>query len=664
MTRRLTTLFAATALMGLIGAAPGDALAKRKKGPPAAVSAALAQAPSNRQAAITMLEDALAGRKPDKDTPVLMLHAGEQRRLAGDLAEARAWFDRVIQLGPDSPHNATARLGRALVMASEGDLNDRVLNAFRDISERQGLDTQNADRYLFLALEAAKRGESGKVSSYSKRAREAASADSEVLRRVQSSLDTIVQLEPEQVTSDVVEGARGPLEKALAAYSKGDVEVARRLAEKAANHSDADIAAGGRGLLRTLDAPLDRGTIGLLLPTSDKYAAVGERIANAFRLGYGNAPIRIKIYDTGSTPETAVQALEQAVLEDGVVAVVGPLLSVNTEPVVQAAEMLAVPLVSLSQSFEDPEDGMWGFQAMYTRGDQVDALLEWSMEMEGMGAFAVFGPDSEFGTRAAEMFQEGVLARGGTVTAVATYPDEEPDLRSFAAEFGTREGDETELRRLQALAKSKGRNPGTVVLPPLVDFDAIFVPEDARRTPIATAALAYAEFPMGDFQPRRGEQKVPLLGMATWNVEGLVATGNQYTRKSRFPDVFSSTLFAEDDPTLVMFKDALGKTPGALEVAIYDAGQLVAAAAQQQPAHRGAFRQALLDARVSDSITGATSFDPESQHASRNMLILTLTRNTIRQLGEVTLHGAEPRDYPDLYQDGLFPKDDETPQEQ
>ena len=57
-----------------------------------------------------------------------------------------------------------------------------------------------------------------------------------------------------------------------------------------------------------------------------------------------------------------------------------------------------------------------------------------------------------------------------------------------------------------------------------------------------------------------------------------------------------------------------------------------------------------------------TGSNPESQHARRNMLILTLTRNTIRQLGEVTLHGAEPREYAELYEDELSPKDDETPQ--
>ena len=240
---------------------------------------------------------------------------------------------------------------------------------------------------------------------------------------------------------------------------KGDIEVARRLADKAAAHSDPAIAERGRGLLRTLDAPLDRGTIGLLLPMSDKYARAGTSIANAFQLGYGNAPLRVKIYDTGGTPELAVAALERAVLEDGVIAVVGPLLSTDTEAVVSAAETMAVPLVSLSQSFENPEDGMWGFQAMYTRGDQVDAIIEWSMEVEGRSSFAVFGPDSEFGSTAATMFEEAVLERGGTITAVAAYPDAEADLLPFTQEFGERQGDETDLRRLPTSRREQGPEP-------------------------------------------------------------------------------------------------------------------------------------------------------------------------------------------------------------
>lgn len=664
MNIRLPSLLAATATLALLGLGPDTALAKRKKGPPETVEQALAQAPSNRGAAIALLEDALAGRKPDKDTPVLMLHAGEQRRLDGDLAAAKSWFDKVIALGADTPENPGARLGRALVMAAEGDLSPRVLNAFQDISERSGLATQNADRYVYLALEAAKNGENNRVATYARKAREHAAADAQVLARVQSTLETIEQLEPEEVTPDVVEGAGGPLDKALDAYAKGNFEAARRMAQKAASHANPEISEGGRGLLRTLDAPLDPNTIALLLPLSDKYARAGQAIADAFQAGYGNGPLRIVTIDSGSTPETAVAALEQAVLQDGVIAVVGPLLPVETDAVVEAAENLAVPLISLSQSFENPEDGIWGFQAMYTRGDQVDALLDWSMENEGLTRFAIFHSDSEFGSQSAELFEEGVVERGGTVAAVGTYSDEEPDLRSFAAEFGEREGDEAELARLRSVARSRGRNPDTVVLPPKVDFDAIFLPENAMRTPIATAALAYAEFPMGDFQPVRGAQKVPLLGMSTWNVEKLVATGNQYNRKSRFADVFSATILPEDDPTLLMFQDLLGKTPSPLEVAVFDAGQLVAAAATARPAHRGAFRQALLSAEVEQPVTGASSFDPETQHARRNMLILTLTRNTIELMGGVPLHGAEPREFGELYQDGLFPKDDEQPQEQ
>ncbi|MCA9494050.1 MAG: penicillin-binding protein activator, partial [Myxococcales bacterium] len=452
--------------------------------------------------------------------------------------------------------------------------------------------------------------------------------DPEVLARVQETLTALAEGRPAPTVADT--GGGDPIERAEEAYLEGDLEAARKFAEKAANGSD-EAAEQARGMLRSLDgADVNPRHITVLLPLSGKYEVVGGQVRDALLFGYGTAPIELDVVDSGGTAETAVAALEKAVLEDGAIAVVGALLTDETDALVEAAEDLHVPLLSLSQSYEDV--GVWTFQAMYTRADQVDALLTYVTKEQDMDAFAMFSPDNAFGQHAAELFTAGVAKRGAQITTHATYAPDETSLISYAKKLGTRSGSLAELKRKAAEA---GGNPDTVVVPPIVDFDAIFLPESANRTPVAAAALAYEEFPMGDYIPQGYDHQVRLLGLSTWNTVSLVTQGNEYTRNSLFPDVFSATVAGDEDPFVTAYRGATSRTPSSLEAAVVDAGKLLAAAARKTPDQRGAMRQALVEAKVSDSVTGADAFDPETQHAHRRMRILTITRDTLEQVGTV-----------------------------
>ena len=639
MNRRVRVLLTATAAAVLLSIPTGSGWAKRKGDPPDVVSNAQAVATTDRDRAIGMLEDALAGRKVDKDSIIIMLHAGEQRRLNGDAVEANAWFTKVIRADSRSTEAVGARLGQAILSAMDGDSSVAVMGTLRESSDRDVLDTLNADRYLLLAIDAASANEANRVASHSKRALAYAQTDPELLGRIESTLQTLASTPPDQIDPTMAEGPGGTLGKAEEAYLAGDLEAARRFADKASRDNDPTIAEAAQGLLRNLDGAAPRSDrIAVILPLSDKYETVGNNIRDALLHGYRGS--ELQFYDSGSTPETAVAALEQAVLNDGAMAVIGPLLSDESEAMVAAAESLQVPLISLSQSYDPPEDAFWAFQAMYTRSDQITAVLDWSMDHLGMTSFAMFAPESDFGLEASAMFEGQVLERGGMITAQATYSSEEENLLPFVENLGEREGD-LAARKREAIAN--GGNPDTVTLKPVIDFQALFLPESASRTPLACAALAYNEFPMGTFQPNKGEPEIPLIGLSTWNTEQLVRRGNQYTRNSIFPDVFSSTVASAEDPFILAFREATGRTPSSLEAAVVDAGALVYAATLERPTHRGAFREALLGAMVDGSITGAGAFDPETLRAQRNMMILTITRSSLAQVGEVTMYGAEPR---------------------
>jgi len=533
---------------------------------PDVVEDALAYATTDRAKAVALLEEALAAGPSSADVDPIMVHAGEQHRLAGDMLSAERRFAEVARRDPKGPWGAAARLGLVLLEARGKAPDERMLDVLSETPEKDALATQNADRYLLLAGDAARRDDANRAASHAKKALAYAKDDPAVLARVSAAL--------------------------AAAAAAGDVEVA-------------PVAEG----------PVDRNRIVALLPLSGRFESVGSSMRDALRFGYGAAPRELVFVDSGATAASAVAALEAAVSE-GAVAVVGPLLAEETAPVVAASERLGVPLLSLSQSYEPTEEQHWALSGMYTREDQIEGLLDYVMGDQGLRTFLVFHPDNGYGTASAAVFRSAVVDRGGSIRASGTYSSTEQYLVPFA----------TELR--EAAGRSFVETGG---------YDAIFVPEAANRTPLACAALAYEEFAMGTFSPKRDGPLRPLLGLSSWNTTSLVTQGNEYTRNSLFPDVFAATAAAPDDPFVAAYREKTGRTPTAVEAAAVDLGRLLAIAARSDADSRARFRDALLAAVPSDTVTGLGGFDPDTLRMRRRMLILTITRSTIAQVGQVTV---------------------------
>lgn len=618
----------------------GPAEAAKRRPPPDVVEDALAFAETDRGKAIRLLETALADGVSERDVDVVEVHLAEQYRLAGALTEAREGFVAILQRTRKGVDHEAARLGASLVDASTA-IDAAVVDVLEDVADKEVLPTQNADRYLALALYAGREGNEAKAAGYRAKALEWASEDAAQRARIEATLEGAGAggaERPATLEAPTAGKNASPLDAALAAWADGDAERAKKLALKASTGNDPEVRSRAAGLLRALDgAPVDSRSIAVLLPLSGKYAAVGEQVREALEYGYGRAPASLVTYDSGATPESAVAALEKAVLTDGVIAVVGPLLSDETDAVVAAAETLHVPLLSLSQSYEATDDAHFALQGMYTRRDQIRAIVKYMVEQRDAKRFAMFHPDSDFGTHAATTFRELVAEAGGQLVTEAAYAADDENILPYARKLGRREGN---LRALREQAEERGGNPDTVVVPPVIDFDALFLPESASRTPLACAALAYEEFPMGEFKPTRESPEVPLLGMSSWNTPNLITQGNEYTRNSLFPDVFSAA--AETDPAFTeAYRTATGRTPSALEAATVDVGKLLAEAADGGATSRPAFLDALLEARVDDAITGATHIDPATHRAARAMHVLTITREALESVATVTLD-AEP----------------------
>jgi ABC-type branched-subunit amino acid transport system substrate-binding protein len=658
---------------------------------PDLVEDALAFALTDRSKSLMLLEGAINDDQSPEESSVLYLFAGEQRRLNGDVEMAHKWFAKVLELSTSDLDVAAARLGLALLELQKNP-NTKSLGILRSISENGILDTQNADRFLVLAIDVGVKNKK-LYGQYTKKSLAYAKSDPAVLERVQRVLEPSAEPvvataspEPAKVSANpppvqvLPTSTASPLERAEAALAAGEVELAVELANQVLTSSeDEDEQLVANYLVKRSAVQIDPKKIAIILPFTDKYEAVGAQFREALEFGYGatptadlslqvgtdntpTAPQRELIYiDSGATEESVIAAIEAAALEHGVIAAVGPLLSEQTDAAVRVANALRLPLISLSQSLDDTTDLDWVFQAMVNTSVQVEALLEHVHGKLGMRSFAIFAPDNPYGHRAATVFTAGVENREGEVTITHFYDPSATDLIPFAKEFGRKDYEERarEFRELRELAEEKGRDPKKVVLPPTIDFEAIFIPDNVSRIPLACAALAYEEFPMGEFQTTKEGPVIPLLGLSGWNHPAMVNRGGPYARGGYFTDVYEvpTTVIDPDnplpppepieppaDPTEEVavltqeerveqfakaYKERTGRSPKPLEVVTVDAGRLLAAAAASEGNTRAEFRQALLDIALNDGLTGATSFDPETRVALRKLEILTITKDGI-----------------------------------
>jgi ABC-type branched-subunit amino acid transport system substrate-binding protein len=357
------------------------------------------------------------------------------------------------------------------------------------------------------------------------------------------------------------------------------------------------------------------GRVGTLLPRSGRYASVGAQIREALDVGWteGGGPGTLVHADSGGTAESAVVALRRLVEVEHVGAVLGPLLSDEAEAVAAEAERLGVPLVVLSQGAEDATRWTWVLQGWLTPSQQIGALLDETFGARGWSRYAVLAPANDYGRRATELFRTAVAARGGEVVVDLTYPPDATTLSEPA----------------KALAPRPAPNA-----PPVIAYDAVFIPDRARQIPLVAAALAVEDVPLGGYKPYE-DGPVRLLGLSPWNAWDLVAAGGTYVLGALFTDVFVpppdagyTWQPAEGWSSFVaLYRQATGRAPTPAEALAVEASAIVAVAARSRPETREAFREALLAARRDAPVTGATHFDPVQRRLQRRVRVISVSRS-------------------------------------
>lgn len=321
-------------------------------------------------------------------------------------------------------------------------------------------------------------------------------------------------------------------------------------------------------------------SIGVLLPLSGRFADFGSRVLHAISLSFklydpNGTQFKLEVEDTGDSTEQAIRALNRLANVRQVSVVIGPLLSKGIDQITSRAETLGLPLVTIAQQPGTPGD--YVISAGLSPKMQAFAVARVAIEKLGLKRFAIIYPRDKFGEEYSQSYWDAVEALGGQVVGVESYTSGETDFRHVVDRLVGTSYKDARVREVDALTKQREEMKITkktrktaqyFELPPIVDFDAVFIPDEPKVVGQILPTFAY-----------RDVDKVKFLGISTWNSPELVKRAQAFAEESVFVDgLFTDSDSISSQKFITRFQRDQGEAPTTIEAMAYDAGLAVESA--------------------------------------------------------------------------------------
>jgi ABC-type branched-subunit amino acid transport system substrate-binding protein len=433
-------------------------------------------------------------------------------------------------------------------------------------------------------------------------------------------------------------------------------EVLESLLAQAPNSTYAPEA---RQMLARLDRRLEvkPDTIGLVLPLSGKYKAFGETVLDGIKLALSGSNLKIVTRDTAGDAAQARSAVAELAEDEQVLAIIGPVLSAESENAAAESELQETPILTLTRAEGITAIGPHVFRNMLTNSAQAAALVDYAVKVKGFKRFAVLYPNIPYGNELANYFWDAVEAQGGEMRGAEGYDADQttfgPVVKKLVGRYYLEERDDFGAKRREIIERikdpfrqRKALEDAFEKLPPIIDFDALFIPDYYKNVGLVAPALAVEDVITNACDRRdleriaktqgkeqRDIKTVQLFGANGWNFPELVERGGKFVQCSIFVDGFFANSDRKETRAFVdAFRKATGRAPSLLEASAYDTAKIVRQIVEQQrPATRSAFREALLKVKDFPGATGSTTFN-EKREAAKPLFMLTIDRNGIAEL--------------------------------
>jgi len=576
---------------------------------------------------------------------------GQALAKANKLQEAQVALQDFLERRPTSPFKNSAVVELAAIQAKLG----QPAPPLPPVDPSQMSEQDKNQAAAALAESYARNGQWGEAMRWGARALETASgAEREPrLKQYERALEAAPAPDIARLVSDLDrKSAAWPaaaLKLARIQLHTGDRSHAEDLARDVLSAGGA-YADGARAVQQAAQgSPLRPNLVGIVLPLTGDLKGFADQALNGIALTLdlqGRGKVQVEVVDTRGEPDVAAEAVEQ-LAQKGAIAVLGPLGIAEGLAAATRAQQLGVPMISLSRADGLTSLGEYIFRDMPTSNAQARAVAEYAQKKLNAKSFGILQPDSAYGDEMARYFWDAVDAGGSEVRAFEHYPLRTTTFKPFVQRMVGRSPEDLDerqqfseqaekitkeisdpYRRRKALSQLRNQQA------PIVDFDAVFIPDAARTVRLIAPAIAAEDVITTGCDTRELEvvkrttkneqlRTVQLLGTSLWDSPDLVDERSgvaRYVQCSIFVDVF----FANSErPATRKFVDEFSTTyrrpPGFLEAHAYDgAGLLKRILEERRPQSRDELRAALANAgKPFEGAAGDTVFgkDREAQKA-------------------------------------------------
>lgn len=375
--------------------------------------------------------------------------------------------------------------------------------------------------------------------------------------------------------------------------------------------------------------------IGLLLPLTGKFSSFGTRALRSITMAlktyekYG-VDYTLHIEDTGETPEQALKGLNKLANERKVSLVIGPLMSKGVDQITARAQSLNVPMITITQQVGTK--GNFIFSAGLTPKLQSRELARYAIQKLGLKRFAVLYPKDKFGEQYWQAYWDAVEEFGGEITGIEPYTPGETDYRTPIKKLVGTYYTDARQKELDAMAKARNelkitkKNRKTAKyfdLEPIVNFDAVFIPDEPKAVGMIMPTFAYQDVDHTKF-----------LGVSTWNTPELVERAQASAEHALFVDaLFLDSENSSMKKFIERYQKESGEAPTSIEAMSYDAGLIADAALKDLPAGEVSRQEVVNELNSIKDLTGVTGkISIKDSEFVRNLTLLTVSNGKIEEV--------------------------------
>lgn len=600
--------------------------------------------------ALALYRQYLADYADRPEAAAALMKIGTIYTLQKNSAKARQAYQRLVSEYPHSPQVTDARIQILATYYSEQNYQEVIAGADQVLGKTES-QTHIFQIYTLVGDAYLAKGSAVNAFQYYLEALKISTEDNRaaILTRLQ---EAIAQLSSEEIAAikDLPQDPRtlGYLwfQLGLNYTMQGNYDLAQEtLNQLITRFPDHEHVLSARQLINEIQnsALFNRYTVGCLLPLSGSYETFGFKALRGIELALAhfssvstNPSVQILVKDTGADPEKTALAMQE-LIEGRVAAIVGPM--VTAETAARLAQDHGIPLITLTQKDSICEIGPQVFRNFITPKMQMRALVAYAAGSLGLRRFAILYPNENYGRTYMNLFWDQVLEFGGRVVGLEAY---DPDQTDFAEPIKRLVGlfyplpqdlrwlaqnaaDQTPIasRAANRAPPDQGASTANKDEPqPIVDFEAVFIPDAAKKAGLIVPQLLYHDV-----------KNVQLLGTNLWHSQALIEMAQQYIQGAIVPDGF----FADSRSPLVQefvrtFEETYQERPGFIEAISYDtAGIVFRVISRPHIRFRTDITNELMSAEGFAGVTGFTRFDEQGE-SLKKLYLLQIRGNTFVEL--------------------------------